>query len=749
MFSFVTDLFSRPPAANKDGKKGVKSEAEKKALLAAKEKKKQQIEKKRRQEICDRQKKLMDSEIVQSWRIAMGPDIPKKKKDTFLIENITRRNVHMEDYYLFEQIKAQFPDEFFHPVTSYVLKWQPPGSYFQSIIPLNDAFLQENAILVMSQLLSKQQKHILFHFITYDPTLSLFAPKVHPSSLVSYRTKNEVLKKLSEYFLQGKISTEDITSILMCNEDVWRPALYNLLPSDEQVFHTYLTEVKRDVNEDKPIHKSYMDGEITLQEYEDLKYPDRKKKKDIESKEYPLPYEQYDCIICGRVKTGVIQCHTCDNMVCIPCVRSVFHGKTQAMIYSGVSGSSSSKKASIAPPPLDVNGGEVPQESFLLMHHKYCMKLGALPDVIPEAIGEPAYLREFRVNTRVHQLKLLIPETVDDFDDPNLYIEETEDEKEARRQEELRLQREREAAEEAARKLEIENPPELRNKRAYIEDRKKKYEKMKKEIHQLNEKVMDTSHNENYINRNKRLRKEAFVKAKKSVQRPLELTLEELRKMEIPGNFLPALIKEVEELLEAVELLYIRPEGDDDEEEGVDGEGEGNESTSMKSKQLSMRKKDSMASIMSDIPSPNESRRHSLETNTSTILSGDKSPPDMSSPFTSPTVSKKKNFKKNTEIMPKEGIPEEGSTVAGETDPDDTAVDSRGQFVVSDISTNFSKDDVKAKSPVSSGISTPFTSPNNATRKSILKASFSAPEGTALQAANVSTPKSVKFNNNP
>jgi hypothetical protein len=97
-------------------------------------------EKKRKKEICERQKKLQEKEVIQEWRIAMGSEIPKKMKDTFMIKNVTRRNVWMEENFVFNLIKEQFPDEVFHPIDKYALKWQPPGSYFQVIVPLG--FLQ-------------------------------------------------------------------------------------------------------------------------------------------------------------------------------------------------------------------------------------------------------------------------------------------------------------------------------------------------------------------------------------------------------------------------------------------------------------------------------------------------------------------------------------------------------------------------------------------------------------------------------
>src|SRR5690242_18211438 len=107
----------------------------------------------------------------------------------------------------------------------------------------------------------------------------MYAEKVHPSSLISYRTKNSVLKKLSELFIDGRIDVADMQSVFTCGQDVWSSTLYNLLPEDEQIYHTYLNERKIPVAEThKALAKSYIDGDISLQEYDAQKYPDRKEK---------------------------------------------------------------------------------------------------------------------------------------------------------------------------------------------------------------------------------------------------------------------------------------------------------------------------------------------------------------------------------------------------------------------------------------------------------------------------------------
>lgn len=625
-------------------------------------KKKERAELKRKKEIFERQTKLLEQEINQKWRIVMGNEIPKKLKGTFLIENITRRNVWMEDYYIYHEVKKLFPDEIFHPPNMYVLKWQPPNSYFQSIIPLHNPQLQENAILLVAGLLQPQQDQILFHITTFDPSLPLYAPRVHPSSLVSYKTKNEVLKKLSDFFLQGKISVEEIQQILTCQEDVWKNALYNLLPEDEQVYHTYLNEKPIEEiqlqTKAKEIQNDYIAGNITLTQYEQFMYPDRFKKQQIESMDYPLSIKGIECVICGRAKKGVIKCYTCDNKVCCLCVRKLFLGEeiteeqyeeddrededdTLEVDHKSREDASEEKKdeksgedngkekekekdkdkdndkenehnggddeeesvTSKAQEKLkaarrkqrlieklkkqqsskrsvtfqqsstrfdtttttataednNIGGREDPakkpkRQSFLLMHHKYCMKLGELPEYQLEIIPEPVYLKTFRTTTRTAIMHSLTPQFKPDYDDFAPLPEDEEDDEEIARIRRFQLQQEEL---EQQRKLNylLEHPPILLQLQEQFEERMKKLEKQKKQYLDLVNKVNDLSHTDAFIARNKRLKEEAMSKIMKTIQKPLQEIAEELETLTIPGNTFPAVKEKVHTALTYVQEL--------------------------------------------------------------------------------------------------------------------------------------------------------------------------------------------------
>lgn len=448
--------------------------------------------------------------------------MPKKKKDIFIIKEVTRRNVWMEHNFLYNNIKAFKPDDLFHAPEKYALQWQPRGSLYRLVIPLDDPQTQENAIVIMSEFTKIEQQRIVFFFGPIDPAMDMYAPKVHPASLVSYHTKNEVLKKLCDFFLLDRISVQDIQAVLMCDQYVWSATLFNLLPADEQVYHMYLNEQKPLDDTKKTIAKSYIDGEITLHEYEDAKFPERRKLRNIEEMAYPLPFDMDVCTICTKANSGIVSCHTCANMVCASCMASIFSGK---------------------------NGRK--SISFLLMHQKYCMKLGELTPLLPVVADEPAYLREFRATSRAAALELLLPKK-----DAALLKEDelSDDEDEAAQRRLAEEESARLAAAEAARLLR-DNPVALQAIQEQVDSRLRKFERISKDIVEYTDKALDKAHTDMFIARNMRLRAEQLEKLDNMVTAPITALLAEARALNLTGEYIDQLVAQVTAALRECEIL--------------------------------------------------------------------------------------------------------------------------------------------------------------------------------------------------
>jgi hypothetical protein len=506
-------------------------------LLTPKNKKLEK-EKKNRKDILKRQKILYRNLVIQDWKIVFGDVRPKKMKDISVIKNVSARNVWMEDMYIFNQIKQLKPDEIFHAPDVYALRWQPPGSLFKVLIPMNDPKVQENVISVLSKLPKMLRKNMIFYFAPITPHLPMFSERVHPSSLVSYRTKNSVLKKLSEFFIAGKIDVVEIQQVFTEGLELWNSTLFNLLPEDEQVYHHYLNDKKVAEVNHKAIAKSYTDGDISLSEYDDLKFPDRKIKNDILAMQYPLPFQGEDCIICDMPHIGVIKCQNCVNMVCVSCIKIHFTADDAETALSNAHDPNAEKG------------------SFLLLHHKYCMKLGKLPDIYPPVIQEPAWLRTFRDTSREAVLRRLAPPVKPEYE-AEVEVEDVEDETERK----YRLQqegyaRDREIA--RLRKLAIDNPPALKELMQQLREKKKRYNKFQKEIEELNAKIADTSHTEQFIARNVRLRDEQVDKLNATVAKQLIALREEGDGLSLMGEYIEEYHAEINRLLRLIQMLSIK-----------------------------------------------------------------------------------------------------------------------------------------------------------------------------------------------
>lgn len=346
------------------GTLGYRSIAEKKELT----------EKENLKKRISRQKLLEVTEIKpQTWSFVFGDEIPKYKKEICRIDDITPRNLWMESLYIFNKIKALRPNEIFHSPESYALKWQPPGSSFRLSVPLVDIQVQENVIEQMAKLFPKTKDSdgkVLFYFSPRDSSLPLFAIKVHPSSLVSYRTNIAVLEKLCYFYIKKTFPLSELQEMLTCDYLTWRLALYSYLPPDEQVFHRYLQDRPEPILTLKKMESKYQKDEISLQDFSDFKFHERKERKDIEALTYPRPYKADDCIICHQLDVATIHCPNCANMVCKSCINRHFLEESTKI------------------------------GSFISMHRLFCLQKHRVNDVEVSICKEPAYLADLRNNGR-------------------------------------------------------------------------------------------------------------------------------------------------------------------------------------------------------------------------------------------------------------------------------------------------------------------------------------------------------------
>ena len=370
--------------------------------------------KKARQEALDKnlvilkQKKIEQFETRQEWNVVFGKEKPAKKKDLLKFKDVTLRNIWMEENFIYNQAVRMNPGEILHKPEEYALEWRPPDSAFRVMIHISDQKAQADTLQRISYYPKPLQKSIIFYFTTLSKNKDLFGEKVHPSASESFHDRPSVLRKLCQKYMMGAVSLEDFNMILEAGYNTWKVALYNLLDEEEQSYHPYLQNPPPKVSK-KSLERQYLDDNIDLQRYEDLKFPARKAKKDEESLSYPRPYDTKKCIICKEDDVAIVKCLHCSNYACPKCISKVFIDK------------------------------ETAEGSFLLLHRRFCTRLGAFPVVVPQTEPEPAYLRELRATgslaaQRQHQAsylseeerKRMIEEAKRQYDD-----DETDDESES------------------------------------------------------------------------------------------------------------------------------------------------------------------------------------------------------------------------------------------------------------------------------------------------------------------------------
>lgn len=321
--------------------------------------------------------------------------------------------------------------------------------------------------------------------------------------------------------MEGRFTIKEFENVMACGYDVWKAAMFNMLPEDEQVYHKYLTEKPEMKISDKQIEKLYLDDKISLEEYSDMKFPERKKKKDIEATTYPLPYNFDVCIICKgeNGENGIIKCPTCTNMVCKICIRRTF---------------------------LDEDTKE---GSFLLVHRRYCLQLGSMPKFNPIIVPEPGYIRELKLTGRAAALERLIPQAEIREEESISDSEEEVDEEELERQ---RLLREKEI-EEMNRKLR-ECPPALQALMKATAKAHKKYVHARKEIIEYQQKLDEKGHADNYYVRLQRLKGEAIEKLPKMTE-----LVQDIRKkvvaLKLEGEPSKLAIEKTDKLISNIDLL--------------------------------------------------------------------------------------------------------------------------------------------------------------------------------------------------
>jgi len=160
--------------------------------------------------------------------------------------------------------------------------------------------------------------------------------------------RNAINRYLSEDFVRGNIGLAQYSKIMAAKmadaKGLLALHLSNTVPHEFKD-HQYLTKQREKSKNHLSPEERYDKGQITVEEFEDLKYPELKAKRERQQATYPLSEALEKCVICDREDTASIKCLECDHKACCDCIYREF-----------------TKHVSCRP--------------FLLMHSIFCCKRG-------------------------------------------------------------------------------------------------------------------------------------------------------------------------------------------------------------------------------------------------------------------------------------------------------------------------------------------------------------------------------------
>mmetsp|Transcript_20527 Transcript_20527/g.27057 ORF Transcript_20527/g.27057 Transcript_20527/m.27057 type:complete len:364 (+) Transcript_20527:282-1373(+) len=263
-----------------------------------------------------------------------------------------RRAVYLEDLwlvhieaeedglYLYHKLEDAIADSTdMLQADQYYIQYQLPNMPF----PINVDITNKPQVVELYQNLNRT---IGDYFEIAKQELLLFA-RATGGEVVGKRRKElrltdraNITKYLVDEYMASRLPLDEFNELMQLRLPQLKKEVYRMLPEKEKPNQVHLLQKKE---KKKPTPEQlYHRNQISLGEYTDLKFPERREKRLADALEYPLPEESHKCIVCRVVKAN-ISCPECHNKICSGCVDERFlQDKT----------------------------------TFLLIHHIYCLKFG-------------------------------------------------------------------------------------------------------------------------------------------------------------------------------------------------------------------------------------------------------------------------------------------------------------------------------------------------------------------------------------
>ncbi|KAJ1445899.1 hypothetical protein M885DRAFT_548363 [Pelagophyceae sp. CCMP2097] len=284
----------------------------------------------------------------QNWRVAFGK--AKKPKKTKSLQGVTKEAIAADrtGAYVHSLLLAAYaPQNIFGP-EYYCLEYRLPEAPFTIRVFIDDVAQCLRAYDQFSTLPTKVQQRLVLRVVprALDGDAPLFDLRPPKTIHTQLKTRAAMTRYLVDLYAKDEVPLAKVEACMQMKMNDLRAHILDLVPAHEKTDHSYLDVAYRaSRHRRKTPEQKYIDDDIDLQTYGDLKEPDRRLRRLQNEATYPLPEQLFDCVVCRRPNSASIKCMECHNRCCKGCVQSKF---------------------------LDC----VEDRAFVLLHHIYCLKLG-------------------------------------------------------------------------------------------------------------------------------------------------------------------------------------------------------------------------------------------------------------------------------------------------------------------------------------------------------------------------------------
>lgn len=329
----------------------------------------------------DASTKNISLEFRQSWTVRLGSEdtyqpnskksLKKKKSKNLMDKSYVIKNIDRDDleedrtFAMFFSKIEQAIELRLHPPSHYSLVYLYPNSPLKIRVDMDNHTQMMKTYDKFGKLSKKQFGKLTIRIVPRDPSSDMFVMERVKTVHQKLDNRNAINRFLADQFTKGRVDLHTFSHIMAAKLADAKAELYGIVPDGEREHHDYLIVQKEKKKKNVSPAELYDKGKITIEEFEDIMFPELKAKREKMNATYPRPEKLDVCVICNRADVASISCLECNHKACSDCVYREFTTHAES-------------------------------RPFLLMHHIFCCKNGHCVrgylkpnrEIIPERKGE-------------------------------------------------------------------------------------------------------------------------------------------------------------------------------------------------------------------------------------------------------------------------------------------------------------------------------------------------------------------------